>query len=86
MKFSHLVLSPEEQNIIRLQAHWRRRLVERKLNQRRCAAQKIQARWRGYAVRRRMRTVRRLHSQQHQIYDEVDLTQFDFDEVNYSFC
>jgi hypothetical protein len=46
----------------------------------------IQARWRGYAVRKRMHTVRRLHSQQQQIYDEIDLTQFDFDEVNHSFC
>ncbi len=29
-----------------------------------------------------MRTVRRLFSQQHQTFDEIDLTQFDFDEVN----
>ncbi len=79
-----LVLSPEEQSIIRLQAHWRRRLLERKLNQKRCAARTIQARWRGYAVRKRMHTVRRLHSQQQQIYDEIDLTQFEFDEVNHS--
>ena len=86
LQFYCLVISPEEQSIIRLQAHWRRRLVERKLKQRQHAAQLIQARWRGYAVRRRMRTVRRLHSQQQQIYDEVDLTEFDFDEVIYSFC
>ena len=76
-------LSPEEQRIIRLQAHWRRRLIERKLNKNRQAARKIQARWRGYAVRRRMRSVRRLLSQQQQTFDEIDLTQFDFDEVNH---
>jgi len=80
-----LVLSPEEQRIIRLQAHWRRRLIERKLNRKRRAAQKIQARWRGYVVRQRMRTVRRLYSQQQQTYDEIDLAQFDFDEVNHYF-
>jgi hypothetical protein len=55
------------------------------LNKKRRAAQKIQARWRGYVVRQRMRTVRRLYSQQQQTYDEIDLAQFDFDEVNHYF-
>ncbi|CAF3397583.1 unnamed protein product [Rotaria sp. Silwood1] len=72
----------KEQSIIRLQAHWRRRLIERNLLLKCRAAQKIQAYWRGYAVRQRIHTVRRLYSQQEQqTFDEIDLTQFDFDEV-----
>ena len=79
-------MSPEEQSIIRLQAHWRRRLVEQKLQQKQHAARIIQARWRGYATRQRMRNVRRLHcEQQHQTYEEIDLSQFDFDEVSKRF-
>ncbi|UJR33019.1 hypothetical protein I4U23_020479 [Adineta vaga] len=75
------VLSPNERSIVRLQAHWRRKLVEQKLNKQNQAAQKIQARWRGYVVRQRMRNVRRFHSSQHQTFDEIDLTQFEFDEA-----
>ncbi|CAF2408190.1 unnamed protein product [Rotaria sp. Silwood2] len=75
-------ISVEEQSIIRLQAHWRRRLIERNLSLKWRAAQKIQAHWRGYAVRQRMRSVRHLFSQQQpQTFDEIDLTQFDFDEA-----
>lgn len=84
--FIILELSAEEQSIVRLQAHWRRRLVERLLSRKWYAAQKIQTRWRGYAVRQRIRYARRLFSQQqHQIFDEIDLAQFDFDEVNLNF-
>ncbi|CAF1071718.1 unnamed protein product [Adineta steineri] len=75
------VLSEKEKGIVRLQAHWRRKLLERKLKQRQQAAQKIQARWRGYVLRQRMRTVRRYHSQQQQTFDEIDLTEFEFDEA-----
>ncbi|CAF3598690.1 unnamed protein product [Rotaria sordida] len=75
-------ISADEQCIIRLQAHWRRRLIERNLSLKWRAAQKIQARWRGHAVRQRIRTVRRLFSQQQQqTFDEIDLAQFDFDEA-----
>ncbi|CAF4418877.1 unnamed protein product, partial [Adineta steineri] len=73
--------SEKEKGIVRLQAHWRRKLLERKLKQRQQAAQKIQARWRGYVLRQRMRTVRRYHSQQQQTFDEIDLTEFEFDEA-----
>ncbi|CAF1250746.1 unnamed protein product [Adineta ricciae] len=74
-------LSPKEQSIIRLQAHWRRRLMEQNLDKRQQAAQKIQARWRGYVVRQRMYSVRHFHSSQQQTFDEIDLTQFEFDEA-----
>ncbi|CAF1252401.1 unnamed protein product [Rotaria magnacalcarata] len=75
------ILSVQEQSVIRLQAHWRRRLVERILFRKWRAAQKMQACWRGYALRQRMRNVRCLFSQQQQTFDEVDLSQFDFDEA-----
>ncbi|CAF0912178.1 unnamed protein product [Adineta ricciae] len=74
-------LSPKEQSIIRLQAHWRRRLMEQNLDKCQQAAQKIQARWRGYVVRQRMYNVRHFHSSQQQTFDEIDLTQFEFDEA-----
>ena len=76
------VVSPKEESVIRLQAHWRRRLLERRLRRQHRAAQIIQTRWRGYIVRRRMQAVRHLFSHQSDpTYDEIDLTQFDFDEV-----
>jgi len=79
------VLTPDELNIVRLQAHWRRQLIERRLCQQHRAAQVIQTYWRGFAVRQRMHKVRRMYSQQQpQIYDEIDLTEFEFDEVNFS--
>lgn len=76
-KDTSVVPTPEEQSSIRLQAQ----LAEQNLQKRQRAARLIQAYWRGYAVRRRMRNVRRLYNQEQQIYDEVDLTEFDFDEV-----
>ena len=76
------IVSPEEQSIIRLQAHWRRRLVERKFYKQQRAARMIQARWRGYATRQRMGRVRRLHREQYPMYEEIDLSQFEFDEVS----
>ena len=79
------VLTPDELNIVRLQAHWRRQLIKRRLCQQHRAAQVIQTYWRGFAVRQRMHKVRRMYSQQQpQIYDEIDLTEFEFDEVNFS--
>ena len=57
--------------------------MEQNLDKRQQAAQKIQARWRGYVVRQRMYSVRHFHSSQQQTFDEIDLTQFEFDEVKY---
>jgi hypothetical protein len=68
-----------------LQAHWRRRLFERTLKRRHGAARMIQACWRGFIVRQRMNAAR--HHVNHQLpadIDEIDLSQFDFDEVNRS--
>ena len=82
----HLVVSPDEQRIVRIQAHWRRRLIEENLKKQNQAAILIQARWRGYVVRQRMRAVRQLFQHQPQTtYDEIDLTEFDFDEVPHIF-
>ena len=77
-----LKISPREESIIRIQCHWRRRLIEREIQEKSRAARVIQTRWRGFIVRRRMHAVRHLLRHQSQpIYDEIDLTQFDFDEV-----
>lgn len=71
-----------EQSIIRLQSFWRRRLIQQLLEIYHTAAQIIQARWRGYIVRKRMQEVRQLFKhQKNTTYDEIDLTEFDFDEV-----
>ena len=73
---------PQDRGIVRLQAHWRRRLLQRQLDTKHFAAQCIQARWRGYAVRQRMHAARHLFQHQQQpTFDEIDLAQFDFDEV-----